>query len=78
MCKEFDKYLARKGLNDKEYADIIGATAMSIGRYRRGRIPEKDIMLAIAHESRGEVTPNTWYGYKPPKPKTSVPGASQR
>jgi transcriptional regulator with XRE-family HTH domain len=48
----------------------LGVRAVSVGRYERGtRVPEKRVMQRIIEVTKGQVTPNDWFGSDLPQPQ---------
>lgn len=52
-------YLSRHGLTHQAFADLIGTTQVSVGRYIRGqRFPCRGVLARIKEVTGGAVTPD--------------------
>ena len=59
------EYLKLNKISNKEFANTIGISPVSLSRYINGeRIPEKDIFLKIFKKTNGFVSPNDFYFIK--------------
>jgi hypothetical protein len=54
------EYMRWKGLSDAKMGRLVGVSAVSILRYRHGRVPEWPIMVRIHVATKGMVSPNSW------------------
>ena len=55
-------WLETSGLKQKDFADKIGVSLMSLSLYlHRGRIPRPVVLAAIQRETGGAVTPADFY-----------------
>jgi transcriptional regulator with XRE-family HTH domain len=56
------EWLEASGLKQKEFADKIGVSLMSLSLYlHKGRIPRPAVMAAITRETGGAVTAADFY-----------------
>lgn len=63
--KKLSKYLSKKKLSQQKFAEMIGVTQAAVNRYVNGvQKPEENIMVKIFEITKGEVTPNDFYGIK--------------
>ncbi len=51
-----DDWLHDKRLQNKDFAEKIGVSEMSVSRYRRGRWPRRRVVLRIVEGPAGAVT----------------------
>lgn len=63
MKDKLEKYLDENGLTKAGFAKALGVSPVTVGRYISGeRLPEQEIMAAIFEITKGEITPNDFYG----------------
>lgn len=54
-------YLEKNESSGNAFAARIGVPAITVQRYLKGRLPTKEIVIAIYVATDGEVTPNDFY-----------------
>ncbi|RSV11644.1 hypothetical protein CA235_18410 [Sphingomonas sp. ABOLF] len=58
-----ESWLEREGVDVRVFAQRIGRSPEAVRRYITGdRIPDKGTMPLIVEQTRGEVTPNDFFG----------------
>lgn len=63
MTDKLSEYLENNGLTQSEFASLIGVKQATVSRYLAGEsIPEPEIMSKIFKKTKGEITPNDFYG----------------
>jgi predicted transcriptional regulator len=63
MKDKIEKYLEENGLTKTSFAKALGVTPVAVGRYISGeRLPEPEIMSEIFKVTKGQITPNDFYG----------------
>lgn len=66
---KLDTYLSDCHLTQREFAAAIGVSPNTVARYVSGRrIPSRDEMLTIVAATKGQVTPNDFFGVSEAKP----------
>lgn len=56
---KLSRYLKLNALSDAAFAELVGATAFAVGKWRRGeRTPRGAFMRKIIIATSGSVTPN--------------------
>lgn len=59
-------WLDRENIRTPQFAAHIGRTSEAVRRYVSGdRIPDKETMPLIVDATKGEVTPNDFFGVRP-------------
>ena len=71
---KLEHYFEKSGQSPREFAEKIGVTAVTVGRYISGkRIPVKEEMRKIYDETGGLVTANDFHEHSPvPSSKLSL------
>ncbi len=59
----------REGLTQAEMGERLGVSQVAVGRYETGRTPKEPVMIRIIKVTKGEVTPNDYYGLTPADPR---------
>lgn len=60
---DLESYRNKNGITRKQFAQMIGVTQMTVGRYERGLlIPSPENMRKIYDVTGGQVSPADFYG----------------
>lgn len=51
----------RHNLTLEQAGERFGVSGPALGRYEKGRLPERKVMDKIITETKGEVTANDWF-----------------
>lgn len=56
------EYRHKRGITQKQLAEMLDVTPISVIRYEAGRVPEEAILKKLCDVSDGYITPNKLYG----------------
>ncbi len=54
-------FLSQHKIGENDFAAMIGVSQAAVNRYKRGRIPQPDVMRRIIDATSGLVQPNDFF-----------------
>jgi len=73
-----DAYLKQHRITHRDFEEMIGCEQPTVSRFVAGRIPSPELMRLISEKTRGEVTPNDFFGIEAARPKRATRKLSEQ